>query len=91
MALLLTLTNRSFSLSREAQDFDLVPFQALELVLEVSHVLRLVVALLRSRTRQGRERKHRRTNKTKIVAAETADISDAATSKHCCCRNSKPE
>ena len=44
MALLLTLPNRSFSVLREAQDFDLVPFHALELVLEVSNGLRLAAA-----------------------------------------------
>ena len=41
---MVALPNRSFSLSREAQYFDLAPFQALELVLEVSNVLHLLVA-----------------------------------------------
>ena len=49
---MVTLPNRSFSLSREAQDFDLAPFQALELVLEVSNVLCLVVACDRERARE---------------------------------------
>ena len=49
---MVTLINQSFGLPREAQDFDLAPFQALELVLEVSNVPRLVVACDRERARE---------------------------------------
>ena len=62
MALLLTLLNRSFGLSREAQDFDLAPFQALEPVLEVSNFFRLSLpapdafSRRRERTLQGTRR-----------------------------------
>ena len=41
---MVTLPNRGFSVSREAQDNDLAPSQAPELVLEVSNVLRLAAA-----------------------------------------------
>ena len=86
---------RSFSLSREAQDFDVAPFQALELVLEVSNVLRLVVACDRERSREENanieESKRLRFSlpqqltsvtpqRQSIAAAATASPSDAATS-----------
>ena len=92
---MVTLPNKSFSLSREAQDFDLVPFQALELVLEVSSVLRLVVACDRERAREENANIEEPTRlrlslpqqltsvtpqRQSTAAAATASPSDAATS-----------
>ena len=70
---MVTLPNRSFSVSREAQDFDLAPFQALELVLEVSNVLRLAAAATAGR-------KDAATPGEELIAtAATAGQKDAAT------------
>ena len=91
---MVTLPNRSFGLSREAQDFDLAPFQALELVLEVCNVLRLIVACDREWAREENANIEEPTilrlslpqqlttatpQRQSTAAAATASPSDAAT------------
>ena len=70
---MVTLPNRSFSVSREAQDNDLAPFQPLELVLKVSNVLSLAAAATAGRTDAATP------GEELNAAAATAGQKDAAT------------